>query len=413
MRSKALLSKLGAALLFASPAIAADPAVIPAGGPGCAPQFVPPPCNTPWTPYPVPGTQAPGTQAPGTQIPGLQQPGAQQPAANQAPQTDAFAQAPPTGGEGASSALPNMIGDLATYGVAPRIVSQPLVPFTPVTVPFVPLTPAQIAAINASNSGISSSSNSSSASYLASRVPVTTFGGFKISDNGTVAPEDRVFLTYNYYNVDGFQGNSSSINREMFGFEKTFLDGQASFGMRVPFTQVGEGLGGSSDVDALSFIGKYTFYRNADNGNIISGGLVVTVPTGPDIVVAPGSTINPVLLQPYIGYAFNFGRFYVLGFTEVVVPTDSTLSTFFATDIGIGYRLESIPVIPTFEIHTNDAFNHQGAGGYPLGFDDSVSLTWGAHFLVGHADLTLGVNTPVAGPRLYGVEAIAQLNWGF
>jgi hypothetical protein len=242
---------------------------------------------------------------------------------------------------------------------------------------------------------------------------VVSFGSFKISDNESVAPVDRVFLTYNYYDVDGFHGNSSSLNREVFGFEKTFLDGRASFGMRVPFSQVGEGLGGSSDVDGLSFLGKYAFWRSEETGSLISGGLVVTVPTGPDILLAPGNTINTTLLQPYVGYAFNFGRFYLQGFSEIIVPTDDTFSTFVANDIGIGYRLESCPVTPTFEFHTNNALNHQGSGGTPLGFVDTAAITGGFHTLIGKSILTLGVSTPVTGPKLYGVEAIAQFNCRF
>jgi hypothetical protein len=33
--------------------------------------------------------------------------------------------------------------------------------------------------------------------------------------------------------------------------------------------------------------------------------------------------------------------------------------------------------------------------------------------LFGPSTLTLGVGTPVTGPRLFNVEAIAQLNWRF
>ena len=211
-----------------------------------------------------------------------------------------------------------------------------------------------------SQSSSSYSSSNSSSNSLYNRVPITNFGSFKISDNESVQPVDRVFLTYNYFDVDGFHGDSSSINREVIGFEKTFLDGRASFGIRAPFTQVGEGLGGDSEVDGLSLVFKYMAYQNRETGNIISAGLVVTVPTGPSIPVDVGSNINPTLIQPYLGYVFNVGRFYLQGFTEIIVPTDNTLPTFVSNDIGIGYRLEAIPVTPTFEIHSNDALNHQG-----------------------------------------------------
>jgi hypothetical protein len=431
MRRKTLFRALGAALICASPLIAGDPNVVPAGGPGCCAP-APAPCVVPWSP-----STTPGTQIPGQQLPGMQQP------ENAPPTTDAFAQAPPTGGEAAGTALPNMIGDLGFYGVSPRItnsVSQVVIPGLTVaqinqrfnlSPPFPTagfagtyfdlntsqqFTGAQLLALTRPTTTFSSSSSSSSSnssSSLSSRVPVVSFGAFKISDNESVQPVDRVFLTYNYFDVDGFHGNSSSLNREVIGFEKTFLDGRASFGVRAPFSQTGEGLGGSSDIDGLSFIFKYAAYMNRETGNIISGGLVVTVPTGPDIPIDVTSSINSTLLQPYLGYVFNAGRFYLQGFSEIVIPTDNTLPTFVANDIGIGYRLESIPVTPTFEVHANDPLNHQGSSGSPIGFVDSVILTGGVHTFIGNSCLTLGVATPITGPRLYSVEAVAQFNWRF
>jgi hypothetical protein len=405
MRSKTLLYSFGAALLCAAPTLAGNPGVVPAGGPCCPP----PPCATP--------SMLPGTTVPGATVPGMQQPTTQQPGAAQAPTTDAFAQAPPTGGEAAQTALPNMVGDLGIYGVSPRI-SQPFSTIITVNQPVAP--PAGIPSTFAStfpstfNSSFSSSSSSSnSASNLQSKVPVTSFGSFKISDNESVQPVDRVFMTYNYYNVDGFQGNSSSINREVVGFEKAFLDGRASFGMRVPFTQVGENLGGTSDVDGLSFIGKYAFYLDRETGNVISGGLVVTVPTGPDIPLDSNTTVNPTLIQPWVGGAFNFGRFYVQGYSEIIISTDNNVPNFWGNDIGMGYRLESIPVVPIFEAHINSGLNHQGSGADGVGFIDSVVLTGGLHTLIGKSILTFGVATPVTGPRLDSVEAVVQFNCRF
>ncbi len=53
---------------------------------------------------------------------------------------------------------------------------------------------------------------------------------FKIAENESPRPVDRVFVTYNYYNdVDVFHFGSSrsDLHREMIGFEKTFLGGDA------------------------------------------------------------------------------------------------------------------------------------------------------------------------------------------
>lgn len=402
MRSRALVHTFGSVLLFVSPAFAADPVVVRTGGPGCSP----PPCATPWAPSTVPGAPAPGMQQPG------QQPGAAQAPAAQAPQTDAFAQAPPTGGEAAQSAVPNMVGDLGIYGVAPRVSSQSSPTFTPIR--FAPSPSFSSSTFASSTTFLSSSSSRSpSQSFLASSVPVANFGSAKISDNESAAPVDRVFITYNYFDVDGFGGNSASINREVIGFEKTFLDGRGSFGIRAPWVQVGQNLGGTSDFGDLSLVFKYAAYMDREAGNVISGGLVVTVPTGPDIPLSPTSSVSASLIEPYIGYAFSFGRFYVQGFSEIIIPTDDALPTFVANDIGVGYRLEAIPIVPIFEVHANNGLNHQGASGTPIGFIDSVILTGGFHTLIGNSVLTLGVATPVTGPRLESIEAVVQFNWRF
>lgn len=59
---------------------------------------------------------------------------------------------------------------------------------------------------------------------------VTQYGALKIAENESPLPQDRVFLTYNYYS----EVLDSDFHRETLGFEKTFLGGEASIGLRVP-----------------------------------------------------------------------------------------------------------------------------------------------------------------------------------
>ena len=66
--------------------------------------------------------------------------------------------------------------------------------------------------------------------------------GIKIADNQYPRPVDRVWVSYNYY--DGVNSGINNemqtpiknmqVHRETFGFEKTFLDQQASIGFRIP-----------------------------------------------------------------------------------------------------------------------------------------------------------------------------------
>lgn len=72
----------------------------------------------------------------------------------------------------------------------------------------------------------------------ATNVPIA--GGdrrFKLAENNSPFPVDRVFINYNRFHnalltVDGRQAN---LNRAVFGLEKTFYDGLFSFEVRVPF----------------------------------------------------------------------------------------------------------------------------------------------------------------------------------
>src|SRR5262249_29857955 len=83
-----------------------------------------------------------------------------------------------------------------------------------------------------SPSASSASTPSSHNALAGTAIALLTRGAFKIADNESPRPQDRVFVNYNYF--DRILGTSVDLNRETLGFEKTFLDGNASVGMRVP-----------------------------------------------------------------------------------------------------------------------------------------------------------------------------------
>src|SRR5207248_2052293 len=111
------------------------------------------------------------------------------------------------------------------------------------------------------------------------------------------------------------------------GFERTFLNENASVGMRLPFFSMG---GDSIAYDAafvgdLTVITKYAIINNRRNGNVLSAGLAVAAPTGgsPDLLVAPGDReeqirYRGVMLQPFGGWVVNpFSWLFVQGFHGV------------------------------------------------------------------------------------------------
>lgn len=285
--------------------------------------------------------------------------------------------------------------------------------------------------------------------------PVASRGGsgFKVADNESPRPTDRAFFTYNYFN--SIQGNGGftpgsqiseaggtrnnpteitttvpgvlvagrvfNLHRELFGFEKTFLGGDASVELRLPIFQTtgdNEGLAGQAFGD-LTVVMKYALINNRDTGNVFSVGLAVTAPTGPAINTIDGN-INSTLLQPFFGYIWLSGNLYFQGIHSVVIPTDSRDITLLFNDLGTGYVLRTPGsrflafVAPNFEVHVSTPLNHRNPDGFVFA-SDLVTLTGGVHLGLGDGRplLSFGLATPVTGPRPFDVEAFFQFGFRF
>lgn len=241
-------------------------------------------------------------------------------------------------------------------------------------------------------------------------------GAFKIGENESPRPQDRIFLNYNYYN------GVTDYDYETLGFEKTFLRGDLSAGVRVPFTQSVPS-GGSSDafLGDVSVILKYAPLRNPTTGDTLSFGLVVTTPTSshPNVRLSSGETVDSTLLQPFIGYLWNWNNFFIHGFTSVLVPTDSRDLKFVFNDVGVGYWLYRsnqnqflTGVVPTFEVHVNTPYGDFEPGSFTP--HNIVDLTGGFTFFLGkNASLGVAVSGPVTDNSEFDIEAIANFNWRF
>ena len=274
-------------------------------------------------------------------------------------------------------------------------------------------------------------------------------GAFKIGENENVHPEDRAYLTYNHFDgiqncgkftlpqtqieqttlngqpatistfIPGMQHPTSSLNREVFGIEKLILDRQTSIGLRVPLLQMhGDGDFNPDSIGDLSIILKHAFYSTND-GTVISGGLVVTVPTGQTIETFAGK-IHPTILQPFVGYCLFLDRFYLQGFSSIAVPTDIRDVTVMFNDVAVGYQIYNgnpeqlvSSVTPTLEAHLTTPLSHQ-RGTDPITAPNLLALTGGVHLgIFQRSTLTLAVSTPVTAPRPFNIEAIAQFNYNY
>jgi hypothetical protein len=274
---------------------------------------------------------------------------------------------------------------------------------------------------------------------IAVAVPVVR--SFKIAEDESARPQDRVYVDFNFYNnvnrsVNerlGANFDNIDVFRETFGVEKTFLDGCASVGMRLPLNTVSAegtapGFGGSdqTDIGDLAVIGKYAFWQDKQTGSLLSAGLAVSIPTGPDRF-ANSPVFFPVhttTLTPYLGFYFRKERLYTQGFFSIDVPVENTDVTLIHSDAQVGYQVYKsdcpdnfvTSVAPNFEVHISDPLNHRGSFNTadPVGTSDVVDLTLGTSVeFKKAATLAVGFVTPITGPKPFDWEFLAQFNVRF
>jgi len=274
--------------------------------------------------------------------------------------------------------------------------------------------------------------------------PLVGRGAFKIAENASPVPQDRAYFTFNSFNsVRGpFNDAPTSITtttntqqtttifpaaplavanvqREVLGIEKTFLDGNASIELRLPFVQSRGNVDAlnTGNVGDLTIIGKYAFILDPTTGDVLSAGLGVTAPTGSSVVTTAGP-IHSTLLQPWIGYIWNRDRFFLNAFHSIIVPTDSRDVTLLFNDIGLNYWLLRNDgdrrlrfAVASVETHVTTPLNHRSDDA-PIFIPDVVVMTGGVHLGVfRNSMLSLGVATPVTGPTPFKTELFVQFNW--
>ena len=309
------------------------------------------------------------------------------------PTTDAFSEAAPAGTAATASADPQMLGDSLSYVIG-RGVGRG-----------------------------SSPPSSFNSGHLGTALDGS---GFKIADDESPMPQDRVFTSLGYYSgalhsLNGVGASSESFTREVFGFEKTFLDGNASIEIRAPiFQNHGDGAS-SDDFGDLTIVGKYALINEHGCGRdtVLCGGVAVTVPTGPSALTGVGS-VDPTVIQPYVGALVGNEALYVHGFSSLAISTTSSVATAWFTDLGVGYfAYKSCDgflrgIVPTLESHLSVALGKEGTDAAGLGLIDTLDLTGGLHLmLAGHSNMTLGYAIPVTGPQPFRAEYLLQFNVGF
>ncbi len=281
------------------------------------------------------------------------------------------------------------------------------------------------------------------------------FTDFKVAEGESPRPMDRVFFRYNYYNdISPSQWKDPTqpvhnVNLDLytFGMEKTFFDGLMSLGVRIPFYTINaEGkdfhigpdpatgavgvVPGGPGFDNTSWgnivaVAKAVLWEDKPTGDLLSGGVVVSVPTASNVQLDPGISAL-VYFQPFTGFILTSGDLYVQGFSSMTLPIARPEAFVSFTDIGIGYfvyrdatcsRLIS-SVAPTFEVHYTAPIRQADPTATLFGtfidnihISNTVDLTFGTTFeFRNRATLGLALVVPVTGQRPFDAEGQVQLN---
>jgi hypothetical protein len=371
------------------------------------------------------------------------------------PETDLFTRTPTMGEQFPTGFNPNMLGDFGIFFVKQTFtLTGTQTTTTQKTV--------QIRGPNGTPLIVQKSTTTTTTPFTQTRTILVPFASsaaaFKIAENESPRPVDRVFVTWNYFgairgpdngppvtnnaatqSTTSFSGLTSNVatsvvtslpappraqanlHREMFGFEKTFLGGDASIELRAPMVQMtGNTQGtGFQNFGDLTIVGKYAFINDRNTGNVLSGGLALTAPTGPGIDTSDGH-LHSTLFQPWFGYIINGDRVFLHAFHSLVAPTDPRDVTLLFNDVGVNFWLyRASPdralnyIVPMIEAHVTTPLNHR-SGDSVIFVPDTVVLTTGVHLgLMRNANLSLGIATPVTGPRIFNIETFVMLNWRF
>ncbi len=414
----------------AAPGPAPPPAIAP--GPSGARGETPPAVEAPGPPAPgaapapapseapAPGTA--GAAAPGAEAATAPTPAAAAPSSSAADLFGGPGESAGAGFGGTPAAAPTpfaMIGDISPVSIHP-VFHHPSATTPPIPSPIPPPGPPP-----------PPGARGASPIYPSVR-------NFKISENQSPRPQDRVFFNFNYYNNVGDtinQRNLSPVTQMKayvynFGVEKTFNNGMGSIGIRLPLDNLTANSFGnivstptSTSLGNLTVFAKYILAQNTQTGSLVSAMFAITPQTGPSrFAGAPYLfPLNSTYFQPCLGYIYNYNRWYLQGFSGFSFPASPNDTSLVYNDVAVGYFVYRNPesrswltaLAPTFELHVNNPINHRDPFNRNdlAGAPDSVDLTYGLNFGIRNtAVLTAAFVSPVASPKPFDSEAVLMLN---
>ena len=272
---------------------------------------------------------------------------------------------------------------------------------------------------------------------------------FKVSENVSPKPQDRVFFNYNHFHnaLRDVNGENQNLDRFTLGFEKTFFGGSTSFEWRLPFAG---GLNSAQTVGALDT-------QNTELGNIafafktvlksgrdwvLTGGTTLTLPTGDDFeLFNPNLDLvvrnDAVHLAPFLGFLRNpGGKWFFQSFIQADIDLNGNdvLSTngfegvlqdqnLLFVDASLGKwlfrnndpfaRVSGVAFIT--ELHYTTTLNDTDqVAGLQNGLNrlDVLNATGALNVSLGRTSLRVGAAAPLRQDeeRLFDAEVIFQMN---
>ncbi|MCS7469337.1 hypothetical protein NZK35_22020 [Stieleria sp. ICT_E10.1] len=265
-------------------------------------------------------------------------------------------------------------------------------------------------------------------------------GSMKIAEGGSVLPQDRVFFNYSFFDDVVASNASSSLNRFTPGFEKTFLDGQVSAELRIPFatdavsdfnaTGTAVSNGSSAELGNIMLYVKALLYGTETYA--LTGGVGFGFSTADDIAVdlADGTPLlrvenDAVQIQPFLGWLYMPSeKWFAQGFTQFSFSTDENDvwtnfgqglqaagsfddPDYYFFDVALGcwaYRNDDAAcltgIIPTVEVHHSNSL------------DNDASIVTAGNIQVGNWGGTTSLTSAVVGTT-FEFKQQAQLTAGY
>ena len=288
-----------------------------------------------------------------------------------------------------------------------------------------------------------------------------SFGGMRVSENNVALPQDRVWFSYHHmHNAFQLPTGDVDLDRFVFGFEKTFLDGAASLEFRLPMAGALDPSDSSTAYAGGSFGNLDVIFKRvliANDRRVVAAGIRVETPTGSSwsassLTSGPASfTLDPsaVHITPYLGCLRQLDDiWFVNSFFQLDMATngDRLIASLnngpqqefklnpppmLQIDIGGGVWLvtpsdRTVGLAAVSELHLasalsdDDAFLVDPVGGSPNVFVNQIpirnvlNLTNGLHAQINTGfSVRMGISVPLLNDRIFDTEAMVQVNRSF